>query len=474
MMPYSQEAHKLLHDGALALARVESNGMRVDMRYLRHAMEETTREIKEKKEALLDSKVMKTWRRTFRDRANFNSPQQLGKVLFEVMGFESPGKTEGGSHKTDEASLEMVKDPFVQDFLEIKKLQKGKQFLEGIRKEVVGGLLRPSFNLHIPRTYRSSSDNPNFQNLPVRNEKLSKLVRRCIIPRKGRCLVEIDYGGIEVKIAYCYHKDPQMKRYLIDPNSDMHRDQAVECFKLPKDLPAEYWKGPGKKVRYSAKNQFVFPQFYGNFWMACARDMWNGITTLKLEAPDGVPMLKHLRRQGIKRLGDQDPKGHPGPDTFEAHIKAVEDRFWNKRFRTYTQWKKDWYSSYQKKGWFRTLTGFICQGYMARNECLNYPIQGSAFHCLLWALIQLQGAGSAEGLLAKKGMRSMVVGQIHDSIVADVPEEEVEGFLSLCHSVMVKRLPREWPWIITPLEVEAEVTPVGGSWVDKKGRVING
>ncbi len=121
---------------------------------------------------------------------------------------------------------------------------------------------------------------------------------------------------------------------------------------------------------------------------------------------------------------------------------------------------------YQERGWMKTLTGFICQGWMKRNEIINYPVQGSAFHCLLWALIHLQRE------LEKRKMETLLVGQIHDSLLADVPEGELEDFLRLAQHVMVDDLKEAWSWINVPLEVEAEVTPVDGNWYEKEGMKI--
>ena len=64
------------------------------------------------------------------------------------------------------------------------------------------------------------------------------------------------------------------------------------------------------------------------------------------------------------------------------------------------------------------------------------------------------------------------MGQIHDSIVADVPEGEVEEYLQLAQEITVNRLRKAWDWIIVKLEIEAEVSPVNSSWYDKKERKI--
>ncbi|NIS13857.1 MAG: hypothetical protein GWN12_18860, partial [Thermoplasmata archaeon] len=83
------------------------------------------------------------------------------------------------------------------------------------------------------RTFRSSSDSFNFQNIPIRDLELARLIRQAIIARSGHRLVEIDYSGVEVHVAACYHQDPTMLEYLEDKSKDLHRDMAMEIFKLP-------------------------------------------------------------------------------------------------------------------------------------------------------------------------------------------------------------------------------------------------
>lgn len=455
MIPYDPSAYQLFHDGAIALAQVEANGLRIDEEYLSRAIKKTGRRIKRLKKRLDSYEVMKAWRKRFKTKTNLNSGPQLATILFDVMDYEYTGAlTKTGKHKTDEDTLALVNDPFVADFLEIKKLDRALTTnLYGIQKYVVNGFVHPSFNLNLVTTFRSSSDSPNFQNIPVRNPKIKKLVRRAVCARHGFHLVEVDYGGVEVRVAACYHKDPTMIRYINDPTKDMHRDMAMECFMLP---AKEITKG----IRHLGKNQFVFPQFYGDWWQSCAGNLWN--SAAKEKTVSGVPLLDHLKSKGIRSLGLQDRRGKTKKGTFEHHIKKVERNFWGKRFAIYAEWKKEWYAEYVDQGWFKTLTGFICKGYMSRNDVINYGVQGDAFHCLLQALIWLQQE------ITKRGMKTVLTGQIHDSIMADVPPEELELFLRLCQRIMVKRLMRRWPWLIVPLIIEAEVTPVGGSWVDKQ------
>ena len=93
---------------------------------------------------------------------------------------------------------------------------------------------------------------------------------------------------------------------------------------------------------------------------------------------------------------------------------------------------------------------------------INHSVQGSAFHCLLWSLIEINE------YLVKSRKKSMIVGQIHDSIVADVPLDERDDYVEMAQWVMTQALLDRWKWINVPIEVEIEVTPPGASWHEKK------
>lgn len=468
IIPYKTSALRLLQEGSIALARVEGNGIRMDVDYLLRIDSKTEKKISRMEEDLREDEVGRKWLKMYGRKMNLDSTEQLGRVLFDGMGYTPPNLTKTGKYKVDEKSLEDIDHPFVQKFLEMKKLRKIlSTYIRGIHKEIVDGYLHPFFDLQTARTFRSSSSSPNFQNIPVRNPELGDLIRRSFIAREGRRLVEIDYAGIEVCIAACYHKDPTMLTYIKDKSKDMHRDMAQECFLLPKEemsnpVDAED-KARIKQIRYCGKNMFVFPQFYGDWYLECARSLWNAISRMKLKTRDGRSLKIHLKEMGIDGPGEFNPREKPRPGTFEHHLKKVERGFWEDRFPVYDKWKKLWVSKYQKNGYLLTKTGFICQGDMGKNEIINYPVQGSAFHCLLQALIWI-----VTEEIRKRRMKTLIVGQIHDSIIADVPDEEMDEFVSMVKEIMTKKLPEIWRWIITPLEIEIEASPLDGSWADKK------
>ena len=183
MKATTTDAYKLLHDGSVALSQVERNGMRIDVPYIEKAIEETYQRISRLTNRMSKQDIGKTWKKTFGDRFNIDSRQQLGKVIFTVMNIPCSEYTEKGRPRVTEETLKATKLPFVKDYLKIQKLKKAKNtYLKGILRESVDGYIHPFFNLHIVVTYRSSSDHPNFQNIPVRNPRIKKLVRQAFIP----------------------------------------------------------------------------------------------------------------------------------------------------------------------------------------------------------------------------------------------------------------------------------------------------
>ena len=455
-----EDAYKLMHEGALTLARVERNGIRVDVGHCERQKKMLDRRRGAVEDQFRKSEVFKVWQRCYSPgELNTNSTKQLGRVLFKEMGLHCAQETATGVPSVAEEVLEaMAPDvPGIKHLLTSRKLLKiSNTYLGGILREQHDGILHPFFHLHRVKTYRSASSKVNFQNMPTRDPEWSPVIRKAFIPRPGRRLLEVDYGGIEVKISACYHKDPQMLTYIKDSSTDMHRDVAIDAYLLSlaeMTIDADTSKSQKrliKQVRHCAKNMFTFPQFYGDYFGNCATSLWASIDTYGFALKDRTPFKEHLSRHGIHNFSD-----------FLDHMEAVENIFWNERFKVYTKWKKKYYSSYLDTGEIHMLTGFRCSGLMEKNKVLNIPIQGAAFHCLLWSLIELQKE------LTKRKMSSFIVGQIHDSIVMDVADEEVDDLVVLLREIMCDRVRKFWKWIIVPLEIEVELTPVDGTWFDK-------
>jgi len=459
-----------LLEGQVALADVEAAGVRIDMAYIDKAMADIEARNADTVKRLHSHKRWREWKREFGDRANLSSRDQLSEMVFQRWGYAPVGVTAGGQrYSATKESLAHVHEDFVKDILRMDTLTKARNtWLRGIRREALERdgcwYVHPTFNLNVARTFRSSCSSPNLQNVPVRDAEVMKVIRRAFIPRKGHHFCEPDYSQIEVRVSACYNHDPKLIRYLTDKSSDMHRDSAIDIFNLGKKVRPEYWKekgGGGADVRHTAKNMYVFPQFYGSVYFQCAPAIWDAMKRRNLKAPDGTPMRKHLRLTlGITELGDCDPKATPGPHTFVAHMRRVEDAFWT-RLKVYKRWKYDWYDKYQRDGGMSSLFGFAWNGVLSRNEVLNFAIQGDSFNLMLWSLCRLVKR------LRKYRMKSLVVGQIHDSMQQDNHRKEVGDVLDMTRTIMIDETAKQFPWLAVPLEVESDVAPLGHSWAKK-------
>lgn len=306
----------------------------------------------------------------------------------------------------------------------------------------------------------NSSYDPNFQNIPTRDPEIKKICRRAIKPRPGNMLVEYDFSGIEVCISCCVHKDPKMINYVKFPEkNNMHTDMAIQIFMLDKFSK----EGSEKILRSITKNGYVFPQFYGDYYINCAKNLATGAelpTNGSFNKKDGLKLMtginlgQHLINKGIYNYGD-----------FVDHIKDIENDFWKNRFKKYGKWKKSNVKKFNKLGYLKTLSGFTCSSgkstLMNEKEINNYPIQGPAFHCNLKTFVKVNE------IIKRRKLKSRLIGQIHDSIIFDAIPKELEEITEIVRWVACEWLPKQWKWIIVPLEVEGTIFKPDANWASK-------
>jgi DNA polymerase I len=436
------KANNLFFDGVLTFCDVESNGICVDDEWYKTRQTELTKQIDEIENSLLETKESKKFTEQTGRELKIASSKDLKELFYDILKFKPTKTTVNGNASVDVDSLTGIKIPFVEKLLLHRKLIKIRDtYLAQFIRESIEGKIHPSFNLHIVDTYRSSSSNPNFQNIPVRDEDAKKETRSGIIPSKGNKLLEIDYSAMEVRIAACYTKDPALIDYINDPKSDMHADQAKLLF-LAKDEEVS------KNMRFHAKNGFVFPEIYGSYYKSCATNLWGEVKDLKTKT--SVPLQQHLKKHGISKFDD-----------FVEHVKVVEEAFW-KKFPLIKEWKEENEKHYQRKGYIQFLYGHRRSGYLSRNALSNYPVQGAAFHCLLWSLIRLNQ------IRKERNWKTKIIGQIHDSIVFDLYPPEQNQVIRMAKKVMTKDIRNEFDFLIVPLDTEVEITEIDGSWYTKK------
>lgn len=372
---------------------------------------------------------------------NPNAAPQVSKLFYDTLGH----KVGRGGRVADETALQAFGTTLATDVLAWKKMHKlASTYIDGFLRESSGGILHPSFALNKVTTYRSSSMDPNFQNIPKRDPIAKKTIRTAIKPRPGHIIIEADYKAVEVSIGYCNHHDQGMGKYLTDPSTDMHRDGASKIFLLPgSDV---------KPYRGDTKMLWTFAQFYGSHAEAFG-DAKHGEVTLKVwEYLQVHPeLLDHMRSQGIKSL-----------DALQEHLVACEKDLWGNMFPGYAQWKRDIWKFYQENLYVPLKTGFRCWGPLGYNDATNYPIQGPAFHCLLWTMGE--AAPRIRDIAGEE--EAAVCGQIHDALVIDCHPRHAEKVCEIVQEWGTKRLPKAWDWIDTPLTIEIESSLVDGSWAD--------
>jgi DNA polymerase I-like protein with 3'-5' exonuclease and polymerase domains len=484
----SQKAYQLFHDGILALSRTEMQGFRVDVDYIKRKLEFLQRKMERCERKFKESDFYADWQKNTKGVVNINSGPQLGEYLYTVKKLTPAKYTKGGKTgenkkgSTDEEALKQLGIPELNSYYEEKtRIKKSTDVLSGFLSEQVDGVLHPFYNLHLARTFRSSNSDPNMQNVPIRDEEMMQICRKAIYPRIGHQLLEVDFGQLEVRISACYNKDEKLIYDIL--HGDMHTDMAAEIFMIDDICDKLNSKNPVTKtghklLRQAAKNGFVFAEFYGDYYKNTAENLacnWGKLPKIGKWKYGQGPIIDeigkpfrpyylsdHLIGKGIKEFGSVS-KTERGwiASGFMKHIKDIEDNFWNVRYKIYKQWKEDWFEQYQKTGYIDSLTGFRFSGVMNKKETSNYPVQSAAFHCLLWSLVQF------DKFIIENNLDSRIIGQIHDSLIIDVNPKELDLVGKTIHRITTNDLLKYWEWVIVPLEIDASICPVDGSWVEK-------
>jgi DNA polymerase I-like protein with 3'-5' exonuclease and polymerase domains len=413
-----QSGFFLFMDAAKELWQAHKKGIRLDEEALKKAFE--TSYIN--RDAALQKVYAHDWVRKWkRGMWDITKTQHLKDIIKINAGIEM--------EKLEEGDLQKVPGDFCKLVIEYRKNEKLRgTYLEQFARENCNGVIHPQYHLHKVVTYRTSSSNPNFQNIPKRDKEMKKAIRGVLFPSKGNQIMEWDYKGVEVAISACYNKDPELLRYLREKGTDMHRDTAAVLFRIkPEDV--------SKEQRQLAKNNFVFPIFYGATFASMAQNLWEN---MKPEWKKSLGMTKF--------------------EQFEAHVKKVEDNWWQRRFPVYGKWRKDVYSKFIEDGCIDYYTGFRAFAPAGFTELVNRPIQGSACHCLLWTMIK-----AGKRIRGLSG-RSAIIGQIHDSIIGDIHPEEENQCNEIIREEGIINLRNEWKWIIAPLEIEVAKAPADGAW----------
>jgi uracil-DNA glycosylase family 4 len=415
--------------GAERLSFAQQRGFRIDVDEQVNVIKYINRRKDCIRKRIMQSDEVKQWDGP--SLFEFGSNPQLSHLLYDILKFECHKFTGANKKSVDVEALTALDSPFTNEILDYRKWDKMVgTYISPYKREMVNGIIHPGFPLNTVTTYRGSSRNPNMQNVPKRDPRAKKIIRKIIVPRFGNSIVEWDYVAMEVGGLACYSLDPELIRYVVE-EGDMHKERASMLFLRDfEDVP--------KTERQIAKNKHVFPCFYGSYYENTAPDLWAALA-------DSTHAW--LYECGIRDLGD-----------FTDHVRSVEDKVWE-QFHVTREWQQKTMYDYRKKGYIDLYTGFRCYGPMKRTEIINYRIQGSCFHILLWTFNQV-----SEEMDRLKMDKSFLLGQIHDAIVGDVHADDEEYTDQLIYEFGTKKVREHWDWIVVPLRIEKETSGVDGNW----------
>ena len=349
---------------------------------------------------------------------NINSPKQLGTVLYEKMGLSGSKKKGKTGYSTDAQTLEEMRgeSPIIDDILEYRHVTKLKSTYTTALTDAAdeSGRIHTDFKQALTATGRLSSAEPNLQNIPIRT-KLGREMRRFFIAEEGYSLVDADYSQIELRLLAHVSDDYTMKEAFLS-GDDIHKKTAAAVF----GIPEEYVTGEMRK-RAKAVN---FGIVYGISGFSLSKD----IGTTVSEA------TKYIKNYLMN---------YPCIDAYlEEVVKDAE-----KNGYTTTIMGRRRYIP-ELKSPKAPLKAF------GKRVAMNAPIQGSAADIMKVAMINVDRA------LREAGLDARIVMQVHDELIVEVKDSELE---------MCKRLVKEEMERAVELSIPLTVDVTSGkNWLEQE------
>ncbi|PTI72271.1 MULTISPECIES: DNA polymerase I [Mammaliicoccus] len=403
-----------LHDDlelplARVLAEMEHIGITVD--------KETLKEMQEDLKTRLD-KLIEQIHSHAGTEFNINSPKQLGVVLFEDLKLPIIKKTKTG-YSTAVDVLEQLRNehPIIEDILVYRQLAKLQStYIEGLQKMITSeGKIHTRFNQTLAQTGRLSSIEPNLQNIPIRLEEGRK-IRKAFRPSKeNHVIFAADYSQIELRVLADITGDEHMKE-AFTANEDIHTTTAMRVFNVDKDEVTSNMRRQAKAVNFG----IVY-----------------GISDYGLSQSLGI--TRKAAKKFIDDYLDSFPKVKEYMDTIvqDAKQKGYVETLLHRRRYTPDITNRNF-----------NLRSF------AERTAMNTPIQGSAADIIKLAMVQFSNKMKDTDFNAK------LLLQVHDELIFEVPEEELEAFKPFVEDIMDNALE-----LSVPLSVESSY---GETWYDAK------
>lgn len=390
------------------LAQTEFNGIKIDLEKLQNLSQEFSLEI---------SRLTKEIYELAGEEFNIASPQQLGKILFEKLNLDSSKK----SKKTGALStgIEVLEDleseghEIARKILNFRKFSKLKNtYTDALPKEInpKSGRIHTHFSTITTITGRLSSSAPNLQNIPIKTLE-GKKIREAFIADKNNFLISADYSQIELRVIAHVAKIENLINAFKE-QKDIHRITASQIFGVPESEVGSDLRSKAKAINFGI--------IYGISAFGLAKQ-------LNISRQDAATYIKSYLAT------------YPGIDSY----------------------MKDYINLARQNGFVTTISGRKCiirdinnKNPVVRAEAerlaINAPIQGSAADIIKIAMIRLSKK------LVEKKLQSKIILQVHDELIVEAPENEVEIVKVIIKSEMENAVNLD-----VPLRVDIEV---GKNW----------
>lgn len=336
---------------------------------------------------------------------NINSPKQLGVILFEKMGLPNGKKTKTGYSTAADVLDKLAPDyPIVSEILEYRQLTKLKStYADGLAGFIqTDGRIHGTFNQTITATGRISSTEPNLQNIPIRTE-LGRLLRKVFVPEEGYVFVDADYSQIELRIlAHCSGDEQLIQAYR--EARDIHRITASQVFHIPFDEVTDLQRRNAKAVNFGI--------VYGISSFGLSQDL-------------------SITRKEAAQYIENYFQTYPGIKTF------LDESVENAKEHGYAV------TLYGRR---RPVPELKSSNFMQRSfgerVAMNAPIQGTAADIMKIAMLGVNRE------LKKRNMKSRLILQVHDELLIEAYQDEVEEVQTILKDQMEHAAELKVPLIV--------------------------
>ncbi|GAB5387604.1 MAG: DNA polymerase I [Alphaproteobacteria bacterium] len=358
------------------IARMEQTGIKVDKARLKEISAELDTRIK-----ALAADVYALSDQEF----NIGSPKQLGEVLFDAMGLPHGKKSKTGVWSTAQSVLEPLAETHevVQKVLDWRGLSKLKStYADALVKDIADktGRIHSSFSMAVTNTGRLSSSDPNLQNIPIRTEE-GRLIRKAFIPEDGHVLLSVDYSQIELRLVAEIADVELLKQAFIE-GTDIHALTASQVFGVPLDEMTPDLRRQAKAINF------------GIIYGISAFGLANNIGVARGEAQAFIDAYFE-RFPELKRYMDEKRE--------QVHSDGYVDTLYGRRI---------FLPGIKSK--------MAQQRQFAERQAINAPIQGTAADIIKKAMIEV------DAMLTEQKLNTRMLLQVHDELVFEVPEAELE------------------------------------------------